>query len=527
MATTPLLGLELPVTGTLSGTWGDTVNTAITSLLDTAVAGTTTLSTDADVTLTATASVANQARSAILLCTGARTVLRTITAPASSKTYVVNNATTGGFGVKLVGVGPTTGITINNGETAVVAWNGTDFVRISTLGGPITGTTGTFSSAVSGTTGTFSGAVSGTTGTFSGAVSGTTGTFSGAVSGTTGTFSGAVSGTTGTFSGAVSGTTGTFSSNVQMPSANGSCLAGLRNRLINGNFYADQRNAGASQTITAGAALAYTVDRFYAYCTGANVTGQRVAGTAPNAYLYRFTGAASTTKIGFAQRIENLNCQDLAGQTATLSIDLSNSPLTTVTWTAWYASTANTFGTLASPTRTQIATGTFTVTSTLTRYSTNITIPSAATTGIEIELSVGAQTSGTWNIGNVQLEFGATATPFEQRPIGMELALCQRYLPVVEVGNLSGLAFNATTGTVACTFPVTARAAATGITSVGTFNVQYGTGTTASATAAFLESALQSAAVGITSTGMTAATPIRLYNITAGNSRLLFTGCEL
>jgi hypothetical protein len=214
---------------------------------------------------------------------------------------------------------------------------------------------------------------------------------------------------------------------ITAPSLMGGAFAGLRNRVINGNFYNDQRNSGASQTITAAAALTYTVDRFYAYCTGANVTGQRVAGTAPNAYLYRFTGAASVTKIGFAQRIENLNCQDLAGNTATLSVDLSNSLLTTVTWTAWYANTANTFGTLASPTRTLISTGTFTVTSTLTRYNTNITIPSAATTGIEIELSVGAQISGTWNIGNVQLEFGSTATPFEQRPYGMELALCQRY----------------------------------------------------------------------------------------------------
>jgi len=227
--------------------------------------------------------------------------------------------------------------------------------------------------------------------------------------------------------GAISGTTGTFSGNVQMASLNGSALAGLRNRVINGNFYNDQRNSGASQTITAAAALAYTVDRFYAYCTGANVTGQRVAGTAPNAYLYRFTGAASVTKIGFAQRIENLNCQDLAGNTATLSVDLSNSLLTTVTWTAWYANTANTFGTLASPTRTLISTGTFTVTSTLTRYNTNITIPAAATTGIEIELSVAAQISGTWNIGNCQLEFGSVATPFEQRPIGLEYSLCARY----------------------------------------------------------------------------------------------------
>jgi hypothetical protein len=244
------------------------------------------------------------------------------------------------------------------------------------------------------------------------------------------------------------GTTGTFSGNVQMASLNGGALAGLRNRVINGNFYNDQRNSGASQTITAAAALAYTVDRFYAYCTGANVTGQRVAGTAPNAFLYRFTGATSVTKIGFAQRIENLNCQDLAGSTATLSVDLSNSLLTTVTWTASYANTANTFGTLASPTVTSIATGTFTVNSTLTRYNVNIAIPAAATTGIQIELSVGAQISGTWNIGNVQLEFGTTATPFEQIPIGLNLQLCQNYaqpIPLVRYGGYVGATQNVIT----------------------------------------------------------------------------------
>ena len=135
-AATSLLGLALPVTGELSGTWGDTVNNSITSLLDTAVAGTTTLSTDADVTLTTTTLAANQARQAILLCSGARTALRTITAPAQSKIYTIINATTGGFSVKLVGVGPTTGLTIPNGASAVVAWNGSDFIEIgsSTIG---------------------------------------------------------------------------------------------------------------------------------------------------------------------------------------------------------------------------------------------------------------------------------------------------------------------------------------------------------------------------------------------------------
>lgn len=213
-------------------------------------------------------------------------------------------------------------------------------------------------------------------------------------------------------------------------SLNGGPLAGTRNRIINGDMRIDQRNAGASQTITAGAALAYTVDRFYAYCTGANVTGQRVQGASVGQFRYQFTGASSVTAIGFGQRIEQLNSADLAGTTATLSVDLANSLLTTVTWTAFYANTADTFGTLASPTRTQIATGTFTVNSTITRYSTQISIPAAATTGIEIVFTVGAQTSGTWTIGGVQLEPGTVATPFERRSYGQELVLCQRYFEI-------------------------------------------------------------------------------------------------
>jgi hypothetical protein len=131
--TTTLLGLALPVQGTEGGTWGDTVNNSITSLLDSAVAGTTTLSTDLDVTLTTTTLASNQARQAILLCSGARTALRTITAPAQSKIYTIINSTTGGYSVKLVGVGPTTGVTIANGTSAQVAWNGSDFVLVSTM----------------------------------------------------------------------------------------------------------------------------------------------------------------------------------------------------------------------------------------------------------------------------------------------------------------------------------------------------------------------------------------------------------
>ena len=210
-------------------------------------------------------------------------------------------------------------------------------------------------------------------------------------------------------------------------------ITGFKNRIINGAMAIDQRNAGASQTFTAAAALAYSVDRWYGYCTGANVTGQQVAGsTTPTntQFRYRFTGAASVTAVGFGQRIEQKNSYDLAGSTCTLSADLAiSATLTTVTWTAYYATTtADTFGSLASPTVTQIATGTFTVTSTVTNFSSNISVPAAATTGIQILFTVGALTTGlTWTIGNVQLEKGSTATSFDYRPYGTELALCQRY----------------------------------------------------------------------------------------------------
>jgi hypothetical protein len=130
-AYTSLLGLALPVTGELSGTWGDTVNTSITALLDTSVAGTTTISSDADVTLTTTTGVANTSRQAILLWTAGGTATRTITAPAQSKTYVVINKTSSTQSIKLVGVGPTTGVTIIAGESAVCAWNGVDFIKTS------------------------------------------------------------------------------------------------------------------------------------------------------------------------------------------------------------------------------------------------------------------------------------------------------------------------------------------------------------------------------------------------------------
>ena len=196
--------------------------------------------------------------------------------------------------------------------------------------------------------------------------------------------------------------------------------AGFKNRIINGDMKIDQRNAGAAQILTNGAPV-YTVDRWIAACYGGNGIGQQISDDA-GGNRYRITGGSEITVAAFYQRIESKNSYDLAGSTATLSVDLANSLLTTVTWAAYYANSTDTWSSA-----TQIATGTFTVNSTVTNYSAQISIPSAATTGLQIEFVIGAQTSGTFTVGSVQLEKGSTATSFDYRPYGTELALCQRY----------------------------------------------------------------------------------------------------
>ena len=140
---TPLLGLALPTTGDLSGTWGTTINDAITDLLDDAVAGTVTLSANADVTLTTTNGANNQARNAVILWTASNgATTRNITVPAQSKAYIVINAGTGSVVIR--GSGPTTGITVASGYKALVAWNGSDFVIVASsvvnLASEVTGT---------------------------------------------------------------------------------------------------------------------------------------------------------------------------------------------------------------------------------------------------------------------------------------------------------------------------------------------------------------------------------------------------
>ena len=160
-----------------------------------------------------------------------------------------------------------------------------------------------------------------------------------------------------------------------------------RNVLINGDMAIDQRNAGASQTFTAGTALAYCVDRWWGACTGANVTGQQTAITGwsdARKYAYQFTGLASNTGVQFGQRIEMLNSFHLANKNLVLSAYMKASTNKTVTWIAYYATANDDF-----TSKTQIATGTWSVTTTATRFTATLTGPTEANSkGIEIVFSV-------------------------------------------------------------------------------------------------------------------------------------------
>ena len=142
---TTLLGLAKPVSGTEAGTWGDTVNNNLTDYLDSAVAGAQIISgslTAVTLSKTTGASLSQAGAGATgssqyqsIRCTGNPASLLTITVPATDKTYVIINATSTSQSVKIVGAGPTTGVTILSGKTSIVAWNGSDFVEISLLAG--------------------------------------------------------------------------------------------------------------------------------------------------------------------------------------------------------------------------------------------------------------------------------------------------------------------------------------------------------------------------------------------------------
>jgi hypothetical protein len=240
-------------------------------------------------------------------------------------------------------------------------------------------------------------------------------------------------------------------------------LQGFRNRIINGDMRIDQRNAGAAVTVNS-VNDTYSVDRFLGagQSTDGVFTLQRST-TAPTGFTNSLVATVTTAdaSVGAAQyylvtqKIEGFNVSDLGFGTANAK---------TVTLSFWVrSSVTGTFsGALANGAYNRSYPFTYTISSANTFEYKTVTIAGDTTgtwltdngiglrvywnlgTGVDNTGTAGAWTgagnvgadstvalistlNATWYITGVQLEVGSVATPFERRPYGTELMLCQRY----------------------------------------------------------------------------------------------------
>jgi hypothetical protein len=213
---------------------------------------------------------------------------------------------------------------------------------------------------------------------------------------------------------------------VKLASINGGPLAGFRNRIINGNFAVLQRG----NPFTTGG---YGVDRWITNWVGGGNSqfGSTTNSPAPGFQEAGFINYVSgtVTDATFAQRIESANCKDLvSGGQITISFWAFTNK--TGGWTPSYD--------LKFPTAADNYTATTAIVNgvslsaiaanTWTKLTVTVTLSGTPSNGLELTIHTSAMASGENRlITGVQLEPGPIATPFEQRPIGTELALCQRY----------------------------------------------------------------------------------------------------
>ena len=234
----------------------------------------------------------------------------------------------------------------------------------------------------------------------------------------------------------------------------------FKNRIINGAMVIDQRYAGAA---TANTINGYTVDR---WVVNQSTTGKLIAqqsSTAPTGFSNSLlVTSQSAYTVGasdyymFVHYIEGFNFADMVWGTANAA---------TITLSFWVRSSlTGTFGgALKNGGSNRSYPFTYTINAANTFEQKTITITGDTTgtwvgatngTGLIVQFGLGAGatfsgTAGSWQAGNlvsatgatsvvgtngatfyitgVQLEKGSTATSFDYRPYGTELALCQRY----------------------------------------------------------------------------------------------------
>jgi len=133
---TTSLRLVQPNTGEYSGTWGTQVNTGLTALVDTSVAGAASITmTAANYTLTSNNGATDEARSMFLVLGGTPGASFNVICPAVSKLYFVTNST--GF-AQTVKTSAGTGISVPNGARMTLRCDGTNVLEAQTYFGSLT-----------------------------------------------------------------------------------------------------------------------------------------------------------------------------------------------------------------------------------------------------------------------------------------------------------------------------------------------------------------------------------------------------
>jgi hypothetical protein len=238
----------------------------------------------------------------------------------------------------------------------------------------------------------------------------------------------------------------------------------FRNRVINGAMTIDQRNAGGSVSLTG--VSGFVLDRWNTVVRptgGGTITGQQIsdapAGFSNSTRLTVNTADSSLAALDYYfhwQKIEGFNTYDLAFGTANaspvtlsfwvkssitgqFSTFLTNSsenyscaiPYTINTANTWErkvitfsGATAGTW--VGSTNGAGIIVG-FGLTNGTSLLGSPGVWAAAACYGSTGDTNWMATSGNTWQVTGVQLEKGTVATPFEHRPFGSELLLCQRY----------------------------------------------------------------------------------------------------
>lgn len=213
-----------------------------------------------------------------------------------------------------------------------------------------------------------------------------------------------------------------------------------KNRIINGNFDIYQRGNPGTITNTA----AYTADRWICSSAGAGVTsnwglGATTPGEIPDSVRFLgFNVVSGVASAWVGQWIEGVH--SFAGGKATVSFWMRSG----VAGKKVGLLIQQHFGSGGSAMVQVVAPEVITLTTTFTKYSVTFDVPSIVGKTVgggnallftffychDLPDMFGGQLTGQtglFEVAQVQMEKGPTATDYDWRPVGQELLLCQRY----------------------------------------------------------------------------------------------------